>query len=34
MAEEIGCSLRVIYDWIHAWHDSGIAGLLGDLSFA
>ncbi|WP_337927189.1 helix-turn-helix domain-containing protein, partial [Xenorhabdus griffiniae] len=25
----MGCSLRVIYDWIHAWHDSGIAGLLG-----
>ncbi|PHM66085.1 helix-turn-helix domain-containing protein [Xenorhabdus kozodoii] len=26
---EIGCSLRVIYDWVHVWHDSGIAGLLG-----
>ncbi|MGJ0579929.1 helix-turn-helix domain-containing protein [Xenorhabdus bovienii] len=29
IADEIGCSLRVIYDWVHVWHDSGIAGLLG-----
>ncbi|PHM39509.1 helix-turn-helix domain-containing protein [Xenorhabdus miraniensis] len=29
IAVEIGCSLRVIYDWVHVWHDSGIAGLLG-----
>ncbi|MCP9268899.1 helix-turn-helix domain-containing protein [Xenorhabdus sp. XENO-1] len=29
IAAEIGCSLRVIYDWVHVWHDSGIAGLLG-----
>ncbi|WP_222614567.1 helix-turn-helix domain-containing protein [Xenorhabdus nematophila] len=26
---EIGCSLRVIYNWVHMWHHSGIAGLLG-----
>ncbi|MCB4426828.1 helix-turn-helix domain-containing protein, partial [Xenorhabdus nematophila] len=26
---EIGCSLRVIYNWVHMWHNSGIAGLLG-----
>ncbi|CDH07092.1 putative transposase [Xenorhabdus bovienii str. oregonense] len=26
---EIGCCLRVIYNWVHAWHNSGIAGLLG-----
>ncbi|WP_415668772.1 helix-turn-helix domain-containing protein, partial [Xenorhabdus nematophila] len=24
-----GCSLRVIYNWVHMWHNSGIAGLLG-----
>ncbi|WFQ79807.1 helix-turn-helix domain-containing protein [Xenorhabdus sp. SF857] len=29
IAAEMGCSLRVIYDWVHFWHDSGIAGLLG-----
>ncbi|WP_228005862.1 helix-turn-helix domain-containing protein [Xenorhabdus sp. BG5] len=29
IAAEIGCSLRVIYDWVYVWHDSGIAGLLG-----
>ncbi|MEX0445631.1 transposase [Xenorhabdus sp. SGI246] len=29
IADEIGCSLRAIYDWVHAWHNSGIAGLLG-----
>ncbi|REF27774.1 transposase [Xenorhabdus cabanillasii] len=29
IAAEIGCSVRVIYNWVHAWHDFGIAGLLG-----
>ncbi|MBE8597646.1 helix-turn-helix domain-containing protein [Xenorhabdus sp. BG5] len=29
IAAEIGCSLRVIYDWVHVWYDSGIVGLLG-----
>ncbi|AYA42426.1 helix-turn-helix domain-containing protein [Xenorhabdus nematophila] len=26
---EIGCSLRVICNWVHMWHHSGIAGLFG-----
>ncbi len=29
IASEIGCSVRVIYNWVHTWHNSGIAGLLG-----
>ncbi|MCP9270542.1 helix-turn-helix domain-containing protein [Xenorhabdus sp. XENO-1] len=29
IVDEIGCSLRVIYNWVHMWHNSGIAGLLG-----
>lgn len=29
IAAETGCSVRVIYNWVHTWHDLGIAGLLG-----
>lgn len=29
IAAETGCSVRVIYNWVHTWHDQGIAGLLG-----
>jgi len=29
IATETGCSVRVIYNWVHTWHDQGIAGLLG-----
>lgn len=29
IADEIGCSWRVTYDWFHAWEQSGIVGLLG-----
>lgn len=29
IATETGCSVRVIYNWVHTWHDRGIAGLLG-----
>ncbi|HGG5995262.1 TPA: transposase [Salmonella enterica subsp. diarizonae serovar 61:r:z53] len=29
IADEIGCSWRVTYDWFHAWEQSGIVGLIG-----
>ncbi|AYA40538.1 helix-turn-helix domain-containing protein [Xenorhabdus nematophila] len=29
IATETGCSVRVVYNWVHSWHYLGIAGLLG-----
>ena len=29
ITSETGCSVRVIYNWVHTWYDLDIAGLLG-----